>query len=58
MAELRWDPQQIGVHWDTGVAAKNGIVTLSGMVDSYSKKLAAEKGSTALKRCSGCSMRH
>jgi osmotically-inducible protein OsmY len=40
MEQLRWEPflnaSQIGV------AVKNGVVTLSGQVDSYSKKLAAE----------------
>jgi len=40
MEQLRWEPflnaSQIGV------AVKNGIVTLSGQVDSYAKKLAAE----------------
>lgn len=28
---------------EIGVAVKNGIVTLSGIVDSYSKKIVAEK---------------
>ncbi len=41
MDEIKWDPfleaSQIGV------AVKNGIVTLSGQVDSYVKKLSAEK---------------
>lgn len=40
LAELKWDtrvqPNEIGV------AVKNGIVTLTGWVDSYLKKLAAE----------------
>src|SRR5688572_28588336 len=40
MEQLRWEPflnaSQIGV------SVKNGIVTLSGQVDSYSKKLTAE----------------
>lgn len=40
MDQLKWEPflnaSQIGV------AVKNGIVTLSGQVDSYAKKLAAE----------------
>lgn len=40
MDQLKWEPflnaSQIGV------AVKNGIVTLSGQVDTYSKKLAAE----------------
>jgi osmotically-inducible protein OsmY len=41
LAELKWDarvtPNEIGV------AVKNGIVTLTGWVDSYSKKWAAEE---------------
>lgn len=39
-AELRWQPflQDSAI----GVAVKDGIVTLSGKVDAYSKKLAAE----------------
>ena len=41
LAELKWDarvqPNEIGV------AVKDGIVTLSGWVDSYSKKWAAEE---------------
>src|SRR4026209_1378872 len=48
MEQLKWEPflnaSQIGV------AAKNGVVTLSGQVDAYSKKLAAEK---AAKKVSG-----
>lgn len=42
MAEIRWDPQLIDVHTQIGVAAKDGVVTLSGLVDSYTKKTAAE----------------
>lgn len=49
MAELSWDPQLIDVHAEIGVAAKNGIVTLSGMVDTYNKKLAAEKAAQRVK---------
>ena len=41
MAQLKWEPflnaSQIGV------AVKNGIVTLSGQVDTYSKKTLAER---------------
>jgi osmotically-inducible protein OsmY len=41
LAEMKWDarimPNEIGV------AAKDGIVTLTGWVDSYSKKWAAEE---------------
>lgn len=38
--ELQWDP--ILKAAEIGVAVKSGIVTLSGTVDSYSKKIAAE----------------
>lgn len=40
MDELRWQPQLTSAN--IGVAVKNGIVTLSGIVDSYAQKLAAE----------------
>lgn len=46
--ELKWEPFLNAS--EIGVAVKNGIVTLSGMVDSYSKKLTAEK---ATKRVAG-----
>jgi len=46
--ELRWQPILNAA--EIGVAVKNGIVTLSGKVDSYAKKLAAEK---AAKRVGG-----
>lgn len=41
--EIKWDPQLKDVHTKIGVAAHDGVVTLSGEVDTYSKKLAAEK---------------
>lgn len=41
MEQLKWEPYLNAA--EIGVAVKNGIVTLSGIVDSYSKKLAAEK---------------
>jgi osmotically-inducible protein OsmY len=41
MEELKWDPLLQAS--EIGVSVKNGIVTLSGQVDSYSKKLAAER---------------
>jgi osmotically-inducible protein OsmY len=48
MTQLRWEPllnaEQIGV------GVKNGIVTLSGIVDSYNKKIGAE---TAAKKVVG-----
>jgi osmotically-inducible protein OsmY len=49
IAELSWDPQLIDVHAQLGVAAKNGVVTLSGLVDSYNKKIAAEKAAQRVK---------
>ncbi len=48
MEELKWEP---GLHSsDIGVTAKEGVVTLSGQVDSYFKKLSAEH---AAKKVSG-----
>lgn len=41
MDELKWQPFLNSS--EIGVAVKNGIVTLSGIVDTYSKKLTAEK---------------
>ena len=38
MDEIKWDPS-IGVV-EVGVAVKDGVITLSGQVDSYPKKLA------------------
>ena len=39
--ELEWEPSVNAAH--IGVAAKNGVVTLMGHVESYSEKSAAEK---------------
>ena len=48
MAELRWEP---GIQAaEIGVGVKDGVVTLSGNVDSYSKKYAIEH---AAKRVAG-----
>jgi osmotically-inducible protein OsmY/ferritin-like metal-binding protein YciE len=41
MEEIKWEPFLNAS--EIGVAVKNGIVTLSGMVDNYSKKASAEK---------------
>jgi len=41
MEELKWQPFLNAS--EIGVAVKNGIVTLSGKVNSYSKKLTAER---------------
>jgi len=41
MDELKWEPT---IHAaEIGVSVKNGVVTLSGSVDSYSKKWAADR---------------
>ena len=40
-AELNWEPILNAA--EIGVTAKDGVVTLTGVVDSYSKKLAAER---------------
>lgn len=48
MEELKWEPFLSTS--EIGVAVKNGVVTLSGLVDNYSKKLTAEK---AAKKVSG-----
>src|SRR5258708_3774588 len=39
--ELKWEPSVNAAH--IGVAAKNGVVTLSGDVNNYAEKLAAER---------------
>jgi osmotically-inducible protein OsmY len=41
MDQLKWEPGLNSA--EIGVAVKHGIVTLSGIVDSYSKKIAAEE---------------
>jgi osmotically-inducible protein OsmY len=43
IAEIKWDPQLNNESTQIGVSAKDGVVTLSGMVDSNSKKLAATR---------------
>ena len=41
MDELRWEPRV--AHEHIGVAASNGVVTLTGFVPNYAQKYAAEK---------------
>lgn len=41
LRELDWDPQVSST--EVGVAVKDGVVTLSGFVDSYAKRFAAER---------------
>ncbi len=43
MAELKWKPELRDVYTQIGVSARDGVVTLSGLVDSYSTKMAAER---------------
>ena len=43
MEEIKWDPELHGIATEIGVSAKDGVITLSGVVSSYRKKLAAEK---------------
>ena len=48
MAELKWEPLLRAA--EIGVAAKDGIITLTGTVDGYAKKSEAED---AVKRVAG-----
>jgi osmotically-inducible protein OsmY len=48
MDELQWEPRVD--HTTIGVAAKDGVITLSGYVSSYAEKIAAEK---AVRRVKG-----
>ncbi len=43
MDEIKWDPQVKDVSNQISVVAKEGIITLSGVVDSYGKKMACER---------------
>ncbi|GAA3918180.1 BON domain-containing protein [Chitinophaga oryziterrae] len=47
MDELLWEPALEAA--EIGVSVKEGVVTLSGNVNSYSKKLAAEKAAKRVK---------
>lgn len=49
--ELQWDPRLLAS--EIGVAVKNGIATLSGQVDSYAKKIAAENAAKRIKEVKG-----
>lgn len=46
MEELKWQPFLSAS--EIGVAVKNGVVTLSGKVDSYPKKIAAAKAAKSV----------
>lgn len=47
--EIQWDPQLTKIASHIGVIVKNEVVTLSGDVDYYSQKLAAEKAAKRVK---------
>ncbi len=47
MEELEWEPSFDAAH--IGVAAKDGVVTLSGHVDSYAAKAAAERAASRVR---------
>ncbi len=47
MDELKWEP--VLEASQIGVAVHNGVVTLSGSVDSYNKKIAAERATQRVK---------
>jgi osmotically-inducible protein OsmY len=47
LAELNWEPSVIAGH--IGVIAKDGIVTLTGHVESYAQKHAAELSATRVR---------
>jgi osmotically-inducible protein OsmY len=43
MDELKWDSRTNDVATQIGVSAKDGVVTLSGLVSNYGQKLAVER---------------
>ncbi len=43
MEEIKWDPQLREVYSQIQVSAKDGIITLTGLVENYGKKMAAER---------------
>lgn len=47
LAELQWDPSISAAH--IGVIANDGVVTLTGHVESYAEKLAAEAAARRVK---------
>lgn len=47
--EIRWDPQLADIAPQIGVTVKEEVVTLSGIVNHYQQKLAAEKAAQRVK---------
>lgn len=50
-AELEWDPAVDATH--VGVSAKDGVVTLSGHLDSFAEKYAAERAAQRVEGVKG-----
>jgi osmotically-inducible protein OsmY len=51
LAELKWEPSVTAAH--IGVTAKNGVVTLSGHVENYMSKYAAERAARRVQGVNG-----
>jgi osmotically-inducible protein OsmY len=51
LAELKWEPSVNSAH--VGVTAKNGVVTLSGHVENYMSKYAAERAARRVQGVQG-----
>ena len=51
LAELKWEPSVTSAH--IGVTAKNGVVTLSGHVENYMSKYAAERAARRVQGVNG-----
>ena len=51
MNELQWEPTIKAA--EIGVGVKDGVVTLSGYVDTYGEKWAAERTAARVFRCQG-----
>ena len=51
MDELQWEPRVD--HANIGVAATDGVITLSGFASSYAEKIAAEKAARRIKGVRG-----
>lgn len=51
MAQLDWDPEVIAT--EIGVGVSEGIITLTGFVDTYAEKLAAERTVSSVRGVKG-----
>lgn len=56
MEEIRWDPSLSGIASQIGVSSKEGIITLSGQVDSFIQKHAVEAAAQRVKGVSFVAM--